>query len=48
MTAIAAYLLKAEGVYRTPGDNGYTFMILQNVRFAKKPSVAKNRLHASR
>ncbi len=32
MAAVAARILDAEGVYRTPGDNGYTFIVLHNVR----------------
>jgi hypothetical protein len=34
MTSIAAYLLDAKGAYRTPQDNGFTFMILTNVQWA--------------
>jgi len=32
MTAIAAHLLDAEGAYRTGKDNGFTYMVLSNVR----------------
>jgi len=39
MTAIAAYVLKADGAYRSPGSNGALFMILKNVRWAN-PSGA--------
>ena len=31
MTAAAAYILKAEGAYRAPNENGALFMILRNV-----------------
>ena len=34
MTAVAAHLLEADGAYRTPGDNGFTYMLLSNVRHA--------------
>lgn len=32
MTAVAARILSAQGAYRTPGDNGFTFMLLDAVR----------------
>jgi Family of unknown function (DUF6882) len=32
MTAVAAYVLEAEGAYRAPHDNGALFMVLQRVR----------------
>lgn len=32
MAAIAAYVMNARGVYRTPSDTGYTFLILREVR----------------
>ena len=32
MTAATAFILRAEGGYRAPGENGAVFMILQNVR----------------
>jgi hypothetical protein len=32
MTAATAVILRAEGAYRTPGDNGALFMVLRNVR----------------
>lgn len=32
MTAAAAFILKAEGAYRAPHDNGAVFMVLRNVR----------------
>ena len=34
MTSIAAKLLEAEGAYRSPGENGATFLLLYNVRWA--------------
>jgi len=34
MTAVASYLLKSEGAYRSPGDVA-TYMILRNVRWAE-------------
>ena len=34
MTSIAAYLLDAKGAYRTPDDNGFTFMIFTDVQWA--------------
>lgn len=35
MTAIAAHLLGAAGAYRTPSDNGFTFMLLMEVGWAQ-------------
>ena len=35
MTAVAAHLLEAAGAYRTPGDNGFTYMLLGDVRRAR-------------
>jgi hypothetical protein len=32
MTAIAAYILKADGGYRSPGQQGAVFLILKNPR----------------
>jgi hypothetical protein len=34
MTSIAARLTRAEGAYRSPRENGATFLLLNNVRFA--------------
>jgi len=34
MTAIAAYLLKADGAYRSPSDRGALFLLLKNARRA--------------
>ncbi len=34
MTAIAAYLLKAMGAYRTPDEDGFTFMVFTSIRWA--------------
>jgi hypothetical protein len=33
LTAAAAYILNAEGAYRSPDENGALFMILRNVRW---------------
>jgi len=35
MAAIATHILDAHGVYRTPGDTGFTFLVLTEVRFAQ-------------
>ena len=35
MAAVAAHVLDAQGVYRTPDDNGFTFLALSNMRFAQ-------------
>lgn len=35
MTAIAANLLRARGAYRSPKDNGYTFMIFTRIDWAE-------------
>src|SRR5262245_41641342 len=32
MTAITAFILRAEGGYRSPSDNGALFLVMQNVR----------------
>jgi hypothetical protein len=32
MTAASAFILRAEGAYRAPHDNGALFMVLQKVR----------------
>jgi hypothetical protein len=32
MTAVAAKVLNAQGAYRTPGETGFTFMLLDDVR----------------
>ena len=34
MTSISALVLRARGVYRTPDENGFTFMVLTSVRWA--------------
>jgi len=34
MTSIAAFLLKATGAYRSPKDDGFTFMVMTDVRWA--------------
>jgi hypothetical protein len=35
MAAVAAYLLKAKGVYRSPDDHRYSFLLLTDVRWAQ-------------
>ena len=35
MTAIAAYVLQAQGAYRSPKSNGFTFMVFTGLRFAE-------------
>ena len=35
MTAVTAYLLRAQGVYRSPGDTGFTFMVMTDVKWAQ-------------
>jgi hypothetical protein len=35
MTAVAAKVLGAEGAYRTPGDSGFSFMLLKDIRRAQ-------------
>ena len=37
MTSITAYVLRAKGVYRTPAENGYTYMVMTSVRWADAP-----------
>lgn len=32
MTAVAAKILGAEGAYRTPGENGFSFLLLNDIR----------------
>ncbi len=34
MTSITAKLLGAKGAYRTPGTNGFTYMVITNIRWA--------------
>lgn len=34
MTAITAYLLKARGAYRSPDEDGFTYLIYTEIRFA--------------
>jgi hypothetical protein len=37
-----AKVLGAIGAYRTPGDNGYTFMVVRDARWvSKKPALGK-------
>jgi hypothetical protein len=35
MTAISAFLLKAKGAYRSPDENGSTFMVMTDIRWAQ-------------
>jgi hypothetical protein len=35
MASVAAHVLGASGVYRTPGDSGFTFLLLSDVRAAQ-------------
>ena len=35
MSAVAAFLLEAQGVYRSPGDDHFTFMVMTDVRWAQ-------------
>jgi hypothetical protein len=35
MAAVAAHVLDAAGVYRSPSDNGYTFLLLMQMSFAQ-------------
>jgi hypothetical protein len=35
MAAVAAHVLDAAGIYRTPGDNGFTFILLMQMNFAQ-------------
>jgi hypothetical protein len=34
MTSVTAFLLKARGAYRTPDENGFTYMVMTNVHWA--------------
>jgi hypothetical protein len=43
MAAVAAELLDADGVYRTPGETGFLFMVLTRVRRARPPRAAAGR-----
>jgi hypothetical protein len=35
MAAVTAFLLQAKGAYRSPGDSGFTFMVMTDVRWAQ-------------
>jgi len=35
MAAISAYLLGAKGVYRSPDENGFTFLLLMDIQWAQ-------------
>lgn len=34
MTSITAYVLRAKGAYRTPRENGFTYLVFTGVRWA--------------
>jgi hypothetical protein len=34
MTSVSAYLLQADGAYRTPDEHGFTYLLLNDVRYA--------------
>jgi len=34
MTAVTAYILQAKGAYRSPSENGYSFVVLMTVKWA--------------
>jgi hypothetical protein len=38
MTSITAYVLQAKGVYRTPVDTGFTYMVMTTIRWADDES----------
>jgi hypothetical protein len=35
MTAVAAFLLKAKGAYRSPDERGFTFLLMMDIRWAQ-------------
>jgi len=35
MTAVAAFLLKAKGAYRSPDERGFTFLVMTDLRWAQ-------------
>lgn len=35
MTAVAAHVLDAQGAYRTPDEDGFTFMIIKDIRWSE-------------
>jgi hypothetical protein len=35
MAAVSAYLLDAKGVYRSPDEHGYTFLVMTDIRWAQ-------------
>jgi hypothetical protein len=39
MTSITAFVLRAKGVYRTPREGGFTFMVLTSVRWADEATA---------
>ena len=36
MTSITAHLLKAQGAYRTTDENGFTYMVITDIRWANQ------------
>jgi hypothetical protein len=45
MAAVAARILGGEGAYRTPSDNGFTFMVLHDVRSSSSGRGVKQLKH---
>jgi hypothetical protein len=43
MTAAAAFILRAEGAYRSPGEHGALFMVLRNVRMPRMGELLTSR-----
>jgi hypothetical protein len=41
MTSITAYVLQARGVYRTPTDKGYTYLVMTSIRWASEADAAR-------
>lgn len=41
MTSVVAKHLNAIGVYRTPGDNGFTYMVITKAKWVNKGKIAK-------
>ena len=42
MTAIAAKILGVKGAYRSPGNDGFTFMVFTDIQFAEGPQPTKS------
>jgi hypothetical protein len=47
MTSIAAYIPQAQGAYRTPDETGFTYMILDSVRWAEQSQPPTSRRRQS-